>query len=508
MTVKKTNIYDQLHEQSKNIASYSSIQALLEWDQETYMPQGAIDFRSSQLSLLAGLIHKLKTGTKFTHTLNQLIDLESGEVFDASLSHAQNAAMREWRRDHLKAIKLPAAFVRTFTNTCSSAIHIWAEARRESNFSLFAPHLEKIVKLNRKKADLLGFHEHPYDALFDLYEPDMKVSLITPIFGRLKAGLASLVKTIASCPPPKTDFLYTFFPPEKQMEFGHLLLKAMGFDKETSRLDLSTHPFCTGLYPRDTRMTSRLHPEDPMSHIFSVMHEGGHGLYNAGLPLNEYGSPLCEPVSVAVDESQSRWWETLIGRSSPFWEHFFPQLQITFPQQLKHVSFKEFYAAINKIKPSFIRVEADEVTYCLHVILRFEIEKELMEGSLKVKQIPEAWNEKMRTYLGISPEHDDLGCLQDIHWSMGAFGYFPTYALGNLYAAQFFKTFEKAHPDWKEHVSQGNLAFIREWLRENIHQWGRQFTPSELVQRITGGPLSEASYLSYLEHKYKSLYKF
>lgn len=506
MATKKKSIYDQLHEQSRTIAHYASIQALLDWDQEIYMPQGAIEFRSAQTSLLAGFIHKLKTGTKFTHTLRQLIDLESGEVLDKTLSDTQHAALREWRRDHLKAIKLPASFVKTFTNTCSNAIHVWTKARKENNFSLFAPHLEKIVHLCRKKADLLGFQGHPYDALVDLYEPEMTTSIATPLFEKLKQGLTQIVKAIATRPSPQTDFLHLSYPLPEQMKWGEEILKAMGFDKETARLDISTHPFCSGLHPNDTRMTTRLHLDAPVSNIFSVMHEGGHGLYNRGLPIHEFGSPLCESASTAVDESQSRWWETLIGRSYSFWEHFFPLFQAHFPDQLKNISLKEFYAALNEVKPSFIRVESDEVTYCLHIILRYEIEKGVIDGSLKVKEIPELWNEKMHAYLGIIPENNAIGCLQDIHWSMGGFGYFPTYALGNLYAAQFFTTFEKAYPQWKEQVSKGDLSFVREWLGQNIHKWGRQFTPSDLIKRVTGQPLSEHAYLSYLNRKYKPLY--
>ncbi len=501
----KKSPFDQLHELSKTISTLVSVQYLLEWDQETLMPAAAHGFRASQISLLAGQIHKLKTGTKFSQLLNQLIDLESGNVHDTSLSEAYKAALREWRRDHLKAIKIPTSFVKTFTLTCSTATHVWSKAKKDSNFSLFAPHLEKIVSLNRKKADFLGYQDHPYDALLDLYEPGMTASRLIPLFDRLKTALTSLVKKTTSS--THTALLKGEYSPEHQLNFGKKLLNAMGFLPENSRLDLSVHPFCMPVYPLDTRMTTRIHHDDLMSNIFSVIHEGGHGLYNQGLPLEYYGTPLCEQASLGIDESQSRWWETRIGRSKPFWTHFLPLLEKEFPQ-LNKISLDQFYPAINTVKPSFIRVEADEVTYSLHVILRFEIEKALLEGSLKVKDIPAVWNQKMHDYLGITPSRDSEGCLQDIHWSLGSLGYFPTYVLGNLYAAQFFTVFEKTHPDWQARVAKGDLSFIREWLHANIHQYGRQYTPDELIHRISGNPLDESAYVSYLNTKYKDLYHF
>ena len=260
------------------------------------------------------------------------------------------------------------------------------------------------------------------------------------------------------------------------------------------------------MQPKDTRMTTRIHPGNIMMNLGAVLHEGGHGLYNMNLPLEHYGSPLGEQVSLGIDESQSRWWETLIGQSRSFWQHFFPLLQQEFPQQFSDVPLDDFYRAINSVKAGFIRIDADEVTYNLHIVVRFEIEKALMEGTLKVKEIPDAWNEKMRTYLGICPEFPSQGCLQDVHWSLGYIGYFPTYTLGNLYSAQFFETFETAHPNWKERVSHGSLDFIGEWLKENIHRYGRQFQSNALCERVTGKPLSPEPYINYLTKKYRGLY--
>lgn len=499
--------YSKLHEISKMGAILGSINSLLEWDHETYMPQAANGLRSLQVETMASLVHRHKTSPKFIKALSLLINLESGEIIDENLSDAQKAALREWRRDHLHTIKLPLSFVKAFAKTTSHGIHSWAKAKKHNNFKEFLPHLEKIVSLNRKKADYLGYKEHPYDALLDLYEPEMKVSTLIPLFAKLKLHLTALLQSTNIATPIRDDFLTGHFSHAKQMHFGQTLMAAMGFDESRSRLDLSNHPFCITMHPKDVRLTTRIRPDLLMSNIFAVIHEGGHGLYGLNLPEEHYGSPLCEPISLGIDESQSRWWETRIGHSLPFWKHFFPSLKEQFPEALGNITLDEFYRAINTVKAGLIRIEADEITYSLHVIIRFEIEKALIEGSLKAKEIPGAWNELMREYLGISPHIDSEGCLQDIHWAMGAIGYFPTYTLGNLYAAQFFNRFEKEHANWKDKVAQGDLGFVRHWLKENIHQYGRQFTPQQMIQKVTGQPLSEQPYIDYLENKYKAIYQ-
>jgi len=502
---KQKDPFSKLHDISKEIATLAATEGLLEWDQETYMPSKAISLRSAQKEMMASFVHKQKTGPKFSKTLKSLIDLETGNVLNPSLSLEKQAALREWRRDFLKEVKLPNSFVKTFAKTTSKALHVWAEAKKKNSFKEFAPYLEKIVSLSRKKADFLKFKEHPYDALLDLYEPEMTCGILTPLFQRLKHPLSELVKTIQNKPSPKDDFLVGNFPSEKQMAFGHLLLKAMGFDSASSRLDLSNHPFCMAFHPHDIRMTTKIHPKLLTPHIFSVIHEGGHGLYHAGLPEEAFGSPLGEAISLGIDESQSRWWETRVGKSLPFWKHFYPLLQKEFFEQFQNVSLDEFYRAINKVSASFIRVEADEVTYSLHIILRFEIEKMLIEGGLKIKELPDAWNAKMKELLGISPSNDAEGCLQDIHWSMGALGYFPTYALGNLYAAQFFTAFEREHANWKERLEKGDLSQMRLWLHEHIHRHGRTFTPHEIIKKVSGKELSEEPFIHYLKHKYEHL---
>jgi carboxypeptidase Taq len=494
--------YTKLLLLSKQTALLASTQRLLEWDQETYLPQGAIEIRSLQLETLAHLIHKSSTSRRFAKALERLISIETGHIHNDQLSPQQAAALREWRRDYLKAIKLPASFVKKFAETTSKALHIWAEARRTNNFKLFLPLLEKIISLSRKKADYLGFEEHPYDALLDLFEPGMTSSYLTPLFHQLQMGLRDLLNRIPSKPRGEEGLLKGPFPPSQQIHFAQDLLKAMGLNPLYSRLDQSTHPFCTDFHPKDVRLTTTTHTESPLLSIFSTIHEGGHALYHKNLPEEHYGSPLCEAVSFGVDESQSRFWETFIGHSLCFWTHFYPKLQRAFPEQLERLSLEEFYRVINRVEPSLIRIESDEVSYSLHIILRFELEKSLIEGSLKAKDLPEAWNEKMQTYLGVVVPNDRLGCLQDIHWSMGAIGYFPSYALGNLYAAQLFATFEKAYPSWREEVSKGELLFIERWLCEKIHRYGRQFTPKELIFRSTHSPLQIEPYLTHLNERY------
>jgi len=501
-----TNGYAKLHALSKVATLTSGVQSLLDWDQETYMPKEAIEYRSEQVELLAHLVHKQKTSTSFAKVLSSLIDLKTGEILNSELSAPQKAALRQWRRDYLHTVKLPSHFVKKFAKVTSSASHAWGQAKEHNDFKAFAPHLEKIVSLSRKKADLLGFQDHPYDALLDLYEPEMTTSFLTPLFSKLKFSLTELLKAILDKKPFEEGFLYQHCPKQQQLAFAHLILEKMGFDPASSRLDLSNHPFCSGFHPKDTRMTTKVHLENVMANIGAVMHEGGHGLYNRGLPAEHYGSPLCEQISLGIDESQSRWWETLIGQCYPFWQYFFPLLQKEFPSQFGGIRLEEFYPAINAVKPGFIRIEADEVTYNLHIIIRFEIEKGLIEGALKVKELPDVWDSKMQEYLGIRPKFAAQGCLQDIHWSLGSIGYFPTYTLGNLYAVQFFGAFEKAYPQWKQKVAQGDLDFIREWLKKNIHQYGRQYSSSELCQKVTGSVLSEKPYIAYLEQKYKHLY--
>ncbi len=500
-------LYEKLHSLSLASTTLHSIESLLHWDQSTYLPKGAIGFRARQIEEISHLIHKQHTSPSFRKALNALIDIETGEIVYDSLDKRQIAALQRWRKDYLHATKLPASFIRKFASDSSHSTHAWTLSKEKNDYKSFAPHLQKMIDLNRKKADYLGYKEHPYDALLDLYEPDIFTAQLTQLFGHLKIELTSLVKEIVQKFPSAQGWKECEFPKDKQHIFLKTILGRMGFSEDTFRLDESAHPFCSGLHPKDVRMTTHTYSHDPLNAIFSTLHEAGHGLYDMHLPEEHFGSPLAEAISFGIHESQSRFWETIIGQSLPFWTHFYPVLQEHFPLELKDISLPQFYRIVNHVKPSLIRIESDEVTYCLHNIIRFEIEKALLEGKMKVKELPEVWEEKMRAYLGVVPRTDAEGCLQDIHWSLGYFGYFPSYALGNLYAAQLFGAFKKSHPNWQDNVSKGDLFFIKEWLKENVHKHGREFTSAELLERITNSPLKETNYINYLKEKYNGISK-
>lgn len=497
--------YQKLQSLSKHTRILQGIVSLLDWDQETYMPSGGAAIRSEQLETMAGLIHREKTSRQFTNALSKLIDVSNGQMLANDLSLPQIAAVKEWRRDYLHDTALPAKFVEEFAKLTSQSLLAWRTAKKENAFQQFAPFLDRIVALSRKKADLLGYQDHPYDALLDQYEPNVKTKEVSHLFSSLRDSLTPLIKQLAQR-PVADQFLFGNWDHAKQIAFSLKLLDAMGYDSNNGRIDFSSHPFSSSCHPTDSRITTRIHSSSLMSNIFVILHEGGHALYEMGLPQDLYGTPLGEARSLGVHESQSRWWETRIGLSKPFWHYFFPLLKETFKGQLDSITLDAFYLAINKVEPSFIRVEADEVTYPLHVILRFELEKALIEGTLTVRDIPEAWNAKMEEYLGIIPSSNAEGCLQDIHWSMGAFGYFPTYTLGNLYAAHLFETFAKEHADWEVRVAAGELGFIKLWLHEKIYQHGRRFTTQELLKLATGHPFSADAYLRYIKHKYTALY--
>ena len=495
--------YQNILTLGKETRVLSSIQQLLEWDQETYMPKGGSDFRSEQLELISSKIHREKTSEPFKIALSKLIDLESGEIKNPSLDDRKKAALREWRRDFLQNIKLPNDFVKECAKTTSQAVHIWIKARNENNFSLFAPHLEKIIALMRKKADLLGFEAHPYDPLIDLYEPGITTENLISLFSTLKPLLKELAIKYANEPNPNHSFIQGNFNEKDQLEFNHFILEKMGMDFSFSRLDHSAHPFCLGIHPHDVRITTTTSTSDLMVSLGAILHEGGHALYELGLPVEELGSPLSEYTSIGIHESQSRLWETFIGLSFPFWQFALPHLQKKFPE-LGGITLPTFYKGINHVHPSFIRIHADEVTYVLHIILRFEIELEFITGKLSVYDLPDLWNAKMKEYLGIVPQTDSEGCLQDIHWATGLFGYFPTYALGTIYAGQIFDSIHHTFPNWKERIAAGDPLFIKQFLFENIYRFGRQYSPAELIKKMSGQDISPIPYMNYLKEKFIS----
>ncbi len=499
MTNQALHDFEELHKISREVKIFQGISSLLIWDQETHMPKDAANIRASQLEALAKLIHKARTSPKFSKALSRLIDLSTGEIKQKGLDPAREQAVILFRKDYLKEKALPTSFVEKFAKLTSITSEAWKIAKEKSDFSLFAPHLENILKLVRKKAHYLGYKEHPYDALIDNFEPGMTVSKLKNIFDPLKKEIATLLKEIKKLPVIDDSFLEGSVPMNNQLEFAELMMEQIGYKKDRGRLDLSTHPFSSAAHPTDSRITTYIHPKSFTSTIFSTLHETGHALYEIGLPEEYYGTPLGEDLSFGVHESQSQWWETFIGQSKPFWTHFLPLLK-------KHIPIKasvdEFVRAVQKVSPSFIRVSADEVTYSLHIILRFELEIALIEGTLKVNDLPKAWGDKMEELLGIRPPNDAEGCLQDIHWSWGEFGYFPSYALGNIYAANLLVGFERDHPEWQTRVAKGEFEFITNWLRHHIHRHGRRFSVSELIENASKVPLSSEPFINYLKKKY------
>ncbi len=485
--------------------------ALLAWDQETYMPAGGGQTRSEQLATLQTLAHTKFVSPEIEDLLLHHIDPATGlaNLNANGLDDASKALLRETWRDFSQAKKLPSDFVNRLERECSLAQQVWAEARRRDDFLQFLPNLQTVIALKFEEIDYLGFDDSPYDALLDTYEPGATVAQLQPLFATLRHGLLELLHHVRECASPPDDRpLFQPYDQQQQLAFGKLILQAMGYDFNRGRVDLSAHPFTTSFHPTDVRVTTRIFEQDLPSCLFSCLHEGGHGLYDQGLSQEQYGTPLGETLSLGIHESQSRLWENHVGRSKAFWTRFFPLLQGYFPSQLGTVSLDSFHAALNRVRPSLIRVEADEVTYNLHVMMRFEIEQALIEKQVAVKDLPGLWREKMRDYLGIAPERDADGVLQDVHWSLGALGYFPTYTLGNLYASMFFQQACQDIPALETDIQRGNLLPLKDWLNRNIHQYGRQYSAADLLRRITGRELSVDPFLTYLRTKIGDVYGF
>ncbi len=485
--------------------------ALLSWDQETGMPAGGGQARAAQLATLQTLAHDKLVSPRLEHLLLEYIDPTTGLTTDnaTGLDDASRALLRETWRDVHRASKLPSDFVTRLGHACSLAQQAWVEARRHDDFSQFLPHLRTIVALKFQETDYMGYTDSPYDALLDVHEPGITVAQLQPLFAELRDGLVPLLAHVrASSSPPDNRMLFQACDHRQQIEFGKLVLRTMGYDFHRGRLDLSAHPFTTSFHPTDVRVTTRVFERDFASCLFSCIHEGGHGIYDQGLPHEQYGTPLGQPLSLGIHESQSRLWENNVGRSRAFWIYFFPLLQQYFPAQFGAVSLDNFYAALNTVHPSLIRVEADEVTYNLHIMARFDIERAIMEQRVAVEDLPTLWRETMRDYLGIIPERDADGVLQDVHWSLGAFGYFPTYTLGNLYAALLDRQARQDIPTLDTDIQRGHLLSLRSWLNRQIHQHGRRYSSAELLHRITGHSLSVEPFLAYIRTKIGEIYGF
>jgi len=488
------------------------VAAVLHWDQETYMPDGAVQERADQLSLLSGLMHDRITQPEIGEILSTLgVSFEPDPLPEVpeTFGGVDRAFLRELARLYRRSTKIPRRLVTELAKQTALGQHVWAEARKAADFSGFAGQLSVILGLVREVSACLGFAEHPYDPLLDEYEPRMKTAEVEEVFTGLSAGLRKLLDRIqGSGKSVDTNFLHRDYEIEKQNLFSLQVLKAIGYDFNRGRLDESAHPFTTTLGSSDVRITTRYNTNFFPAGIFGTIHECGHGLYDLGFAEDLQGSLLAEGTSLGVHESQSRMWENLVGRSLPFWNHFFPELKKLFPGALEEVDLRRFYEGVNRVAPSFIRVEADEVTYNLHILLRFELEKQLITADLAVEDLPDAWNAMMKELLGLTPPDDAQGVLQDIHWSGGMIGYFPTYALGNLYAAQFFQALRREVPDWKRQLEQGHFEAILDWLRRNVHKHGRIYSAQELCSRITGETLSPRHLLDHFEKKFGDIYGF
>jgi carboxypeptidase Taq len=504
MTDTARQTYDRLCQYARETALLASIDAVLGWDERTMLPSAAGGHRAEQIALLAGMVHQRWTNPEVGLWLSALLETPL-----AADKHSETGAnIHRLKREYDRKVKLPQKLVEELARTTSLSERAWEAARRDNDFATFRPWLEKLLQLKREEAEALGYPERPYDALLENFEPETRTSEVEQVLARLREQLTPLVEAIRQAGrQPDVSILAREYPVAQQEAFGREAATHIGFDFSRGRLDVTTHPFCSGLGPNDCRITTRYDEHFFNESFFGILHEAGHGIYDQGLPTEHYGLPLGDAVSHGIHESQSRLWENFVGRSRAFWEYFFPQAQQRFPS-LADVSLDDFYFAINDVRPSLIRVEADEVTYNLHILIRFELEQPLLSGDLPVDQLPGVWNEKYRDYLGIVPPTDTAGVLQDVHWPAGLFGYFPSYALGNLYAAQFFAKADTELGGLASQFARGEFQPLRQWLRENIHQQGQRYAATELVQRVTGQPLSPEPLVAHLRAKFGPLYGF
>lgn len=498
--------YVELCRLMRESAQLGAVASLVSWDQETYMPHAAAAGRAEQSSLLAGIIHERRTSKK----VGELIAACEGDDGVMRPGSETAANIREMRRDYDRATKLPSELVAELALVGSQSQEVWKQAREKSDYALFAPWLEKMFALSRKKAECYGVPEggELYDALLDEYEPSATAKMIEATFTPLRASLTELLKNVAeNGKAPSEKPLKAKIPAEKQHAFGQFVLGKIGFDLNGGRLDVTTHPFCSGMGPGDVRLTTRYRDEKFTDALYGTLHEMGHGLYEQGLPKDDhFGEPLAGDISLGIHESQSRMWENFVGRGKPFWKWALPHAKKYLGKDIAKFTAKEYYNAVNTAKPSLIRVEADEATYNMHVMIRFEIERGLLSGNIKVKDVPGEWNRRYKEYLGIDVPDDRRGCLQDVHWSFGLIGYFPTYTLGNLYSAQFWEKINQDIPDLEKQIAKGKFAELKGWLNEKIHKHGRRYRAAELCKKITGAELSAQPLLRHLTSKAKAVY--
>ena len=493
--------YAQLLARARECALLGSTNAALQWDQETGMPPAALDWRAEQLGYLSGRAHALWTAPEVNGWL-----AECENAGDDAPPFAENSPettnVRRWRRDYDRAARLPTAFVEEAERTKAHAHEAWIEARRRSEFPVFRPHLEKVLALARQQADYLGYEASPYDALLEEYEPGARAADLLPVFDALRPELSALLgPAVERSARGPADLLAGDYPEATQAAFNREVAEAFGFSFRAGRIDVSAHPFCTRLGPSDHRLTTRYDRGNFLVSLYGVLHETGHGMYEQGLDPAAFGTPAGSAASLGIHESQSRLWENLVGRAPEFWEHWLPRAAHHFPHLARRTP-AEMTDAANRVAPSFIRVEADQLTYDLHVILRFGLEKRLLEGELQAADVPAAWNEDFTQSLGLPVPDDAHGCLQDVHWSLGLLGYFPTYTLGNLNAAQLFARARADRPGIAGELAAGRYDALLNWMRERVHAPGQRWDGPALIASATGRPTAADDYVAYLRAKF------
>ena len=493
---------DKLHDHLAPIEDLKAAAAVLRWDQETHMPNGGGEARAQQLSTLQSTAHERFVADE----TGELLDRAAEAFGDPGPLDPDAALVRVTRRDYERAVRVPSSLVAELSKAKSEAQQAWTQARADDDFPQFAPHLERLVELSVEKAEAIGYEDEPYDALLTEYEPGRTTATVASLFDALRDDLVSLVDAIADAPQIDNSILHGTYPQSEQRAFGRSVIEDFGYDFDRGRQDVSAHPFTTSFSPNDVRLTTRYDEDNVASALFSTIHEAGHGLYEQGIDPALARTPLGDGASLSIHESQARLWENHVGRSRSFWHHYLPRLRETFPDALGGANLASFYRAINRVEPSLIRVEADEVTYHLHVMLRFELERGLIGGSVSVNELPERWNAAMDESLGVVPETDADGVLQDVHWSQGTFGYFPNYTLGTLTAAQFVETIRDDIADVEAHIANGRFEPLLDWLRTHIHRHGRRLTAPDLLTRATGAELSAAPWLRYARDKFGALY--
>lgn len=494
-----TSAYSKFVALAQSISDLAYASGVLAWDQETYMPAKGANQRARQLSTLAGLVHEKATSEELGLLLEELEK-------DTSLTAEEQCNVQHVSKQYRKAKKYSREFVMTVSRTVSEAFNAWHKAKKENDFTVFAPLLERLVALKREECELLGYIDHPYDALLEEFEPGLKTADVAQLFADVRRELVPFVKAITTQPMASNAVLRQEFAKDDQFALSEFLLRSIGFDFEAGRQDISIHPFTTNFGAEDVRVTTRIDEHDLSEMMTGTIHEGGHALYEQGLPAESYGLPVGEYVTLGIHESQSRLWENNVGRSLRFSQWLLPELKQRFPEQFSAATPEVIWRALNVVRPSFVRIAADELTYHFHIMVRFETEKALIEGSLQVSEVPVFWNSRIQEYLGLEVPDAASGCLQDVHWSHGSFGYFPTYSIGSFYAAQLFAAAEQQIDGLHTQLEHGEFAPLREWLRVNIHQHGKRYTARELCERITGEPLTFRYFMDYARSKYNALY--